>query len=133
MACHLAPDRHLATADAAELAEPHVGRARAARGPCGGCLTVLHELSEASGPLDLIQLAEAVRSLAPPGGEDLDDSAEHAADTVAFLVDYGAAAALEVPEATVKAELTPLGRMLAESLFTGCAPPAEADAATLMD
>lgn len=130
-------------------------------GPCGGCLTVLHELSEASGPLDLTQLAEAVRSLAPAGDEDgpcpdcgevhdlselafvtggdededVDDSAEHAADAVGFLVGYGAAVLLEVQETPgeVRAELTPLGRMLAESLFTGCAPPAEADAATLMD
>jgi hypothetical protein len=127
-------------------------------GPCGGCLTVLHELSEASGPLDLTQLAEAVRSLAPAededgpcpdcgevhdpseltfviGDEDLDDSAEHAEDVVAFLVSHGAAVTVEVPEAPgeVRAELTPLGRMLAESLFTGCAPPAEADAATFMD
>jgi Plasmid pRiA4b ORF-3-like protein len=130
-------------------------------GPCGGCLTVLHELSLAGGPLDLAQLAEAVRSLAPSEGEDgpcpdcgevhgpadltfmiggdqdedLDDSAEHAEDVVAFLVSHGAAAVLEIPEAPgeVRAELTPLGRMLAESLFTGCAPPAEADAATLMD
>jgi hypothetical protein len=29
--------------------------------------------------------------------------------------------------------LTPLGRMLAESVFTGCAPPADADVATLID
>ena len=130
-------------------------------GPCGGCLTVLHELSEAAGPLDLAQLAEAVRSLASSGGEDgpcpdcgevhdppeltfviggdededLDDSAEHAEDVIAFLVSHGAAATLEVPEGPgkVKAELTPLGRMLAESLFTGCAPSAEADAATFID
>jgi hypothetical protein len=127
-------------------------------GPCGGCLTVLHELSVASEPLDLAPLAEAVRSLRPSGtvdglcpdcgevhdlpeltfaigDEDGDDSAEHAADAVGFLVGYGAAVLLGVQETPgeVRAELTPLGRMLAESLFTGCAPPAEADAATFMD
>jgi hypothetical protein len=32
-----------------------------------------------------------------------------------------------------RVRLTPLGRMLAESVFTGCAPPADADAAALMD
>jgi len=36
-------------------------------GPCGGCLTVLHELSVASEPLDLASLAEAVGSLRPSG------------------------------------------------------------------
>lgn len=126
--------------------------------PCGGCLTVLHELSVASEPLGLAPLAEAVRSLRPSGSvdglcpdcgevhdlpepafvigdEDVDDSEEHAADAVGFLVGYGAAVLLGVQETPgeVRAKLTPLGRMLAESLFTGCAPPAEADAVTFMD
>jgi hypothetical protein len=134
--------------------------------PCAGCLTVLHELSEAGGPLDLAQLAEAVRSPGPPKPEngpcpgcgeihdppdlaamigydeeddDLDDSQEHAEDTVVSLVSYGAVTTLaSVPagpggSGEARMRLTPLGRMLAESVFTGCAPPADADVATLMD
>ena len=134
--------------------------------PCAGCLTVLHELSEADGPLDLAQLAQAVGSPGPaepedapcPGcgemhdapdlaavtgydedDDDLDDSREHAEDTVASLVSYDAVAVLaSVPAAQggsgeARVRLTPLGQMLAESVFTGCAPPADADVATLMD
>jgi hypothetical protein len=134
--------------------------------PCAGCLTVLHELSEADGPLDLARLAEAVRPPEPPEAEDapcpgcgeihdppdlaaltgydeedddFDDSWEHAEDTVLSLVSYGAVTALaSVPAGPdgpgeSRVRLTPLGRMLAESVFTGCAPPADADAATLMD
>ena len=132
--------------------------------PCSGCLTVLHELSAADGPLDLAQLAEAVRSSEPeveeapcPGcgevhgapdlaaaigydeDDDLDDSPEHAESTVVDLVRYGAATTLAVTPTTpgasgdARVRLTPLGRMLAESVFVGCAPPAGADAATLVD
>jgi hypothetical protein len=53
------------------------------------------------------------------------------------LADYGAAAVLAaaVPGGSGEAgvRLTPLGRMLARSVFAGCAPPADADAATLVD
>jgi Plasmid pRiA4b ORF-3-like protein len=133
--------------------------------PCAGCLTVLHELSEADGPLDLVQLAEAVRSLGPAEDEDapcpecgevhdlpalaaivgydedsdLDDSLEHAEGAVAGLVSYGAATALTAAPAApggsgeARVRLTPLGQMLAESVFTGCAPSADADAAALVD
>jgi len=133
--------------------------------PCAGCLTVLHELSQADGPLDLAQLAEAVGSpdLPGDGGEpcpdcgevhglpdlaaivgydeddDLDDSLEHAESAVVSLVSYGAATALAaVPvdpggPGRAKVLLTPLGRMLAESVFTGCAPPAGADVAALLE
>jgi hypothetical protein len=134
--------------------------------PCTGCLTVLHELSTAGGPLDLSRLAEAVRSLAPGNAEDedeqcpacgevhdppdldvligddedddLDDSAEHAESTIAGLVSFGAATspvALSAPggSSEIMVRLTPLGRMLAEAIFTGCAPPADADVATLID
>jgi len=133
--------------------------------PCAGCLTVLHELSQADGPLDLARLAEAVRSPEPPEPEDVpcpgcgeihdpqdlaamigydeededpDDSWGHAEDTVVSLVSYGVVTALaSVPagpdgSGEPRVRLTPLGRMLAESVFVGCAPPAEADAATLM-
>jgi hypothetical protein len=133
--------------------------------PCGGCLTVLHELSEASGPLDLAELAEAARTLGdlhdqdvpcPDCGElhdlsglaamagfdvdeDPDDSLEHAGSAVAGLVSYGAATVLAVAPAALsgsgqaRVRLTPLGRMLAESIFTGCAPQGDTDAATLLD
>jgi hypothetical protein len=135
--------------------------------PCAGCLTVLHELSEADGPLDLAQLAEAVGSPGLPKDEDEDgpcpecgevhgppdlaaivgydedddfgDSLEHAESTVVSLVSHGAATALAAEPAApgspgeARVRLTPLGRMLAESIFTGCAPPADADVATLLD
>lgn len=132
--------------------------------PCAGCLTVLHELSEADGPLHLAQLSEALRSLEPPEDEDapcpdcgevhdlpdlaaligfdedddddVDDSLEHAESAVVGLVSYGAATATSaVPGGSGEARvrLTQLGRMLAESIFTGCAPPADADVAALLD
>lgn len=82
--------------------------------------------------------------------DDLDESLEHAESVVVDLVSYGAATVLAaVPAASgglaaqglvapggfsePRVRLTPLGRMLAESVFTGCAPPADADVATLMD
>ena len=133
--------------------------------PCTGCLTVLHELSEADGSLDLAQLAEALRSAEPTSDEDapcpdcgtvhdlpglaaivgydedddVDDSLEHAEGAVICLVGYGAATALthaltdpgDSGEARVR--LTELGRMLAESIFLGCAPSADADVAALLD
>ena len=130
--------------------------------PCAGCLTVLHELSEADRSVNLTQLAEAVRLLGSPEDEeapcpgcgevhdaaalygydeddDLDDSLEHAETAVADLMSYGAAtvlaAASPAPDGSGEARvrLTPLGRMLAESIFTGCAPSADADVAALLD
>ena len=125
--------------------------------PCSGCLIMLHELSTADGPLDLAGLAEAMGSSAPPGeedgpcpdcgevhvppslagydeDEDRAEDLEHAESMVADLVSYGAAA-VDAPGSPgePRAGLTPLGRMLAESLFTGCAPSADADVATLVD
>jgi Plasmid pRiA4b ORF-3-like protein len=137
--------------------------------PCAGCLTVLHELSEADGALGLAQLAEAVRALEPlpdenlpcPGcgevhdapeltalfeddddDDDPADSVEHAEGAVVGLIGFGAATALQAAPAVpgtaaglgdARVRLTPLGRLLAESLFTGCAPAADADAAGLID
>ena len=133
--------------------------------PCSGCLTVLHELAGADEPLDLTLLAEEVRTLGVPEGEDVpcpdcgevhdlpglaamigydedddpDDSLEHAQSAVDRLVSYGAATALAAaPTAPggsgeARVRLTPLGRMLAESVFTDCAPPADTDVATLLD
>jgi Plasmid pRiA4b ORF-3-like protein len=132
--------------------------------PCAGCLTVLHELSEADRPLGLAQLAEALRSAEPAEDEDapcpdcgevhdlpplaamvgyddddVDDSVAHAVSVVVGLVNYGAATALAAApadpgssgEAWVR--LTELGRMLAESIFVGCAPSADADVAALLE
>jgi hypothetical protein len=71
--------------------------------------------------------------------DDLDDCQEHAEDVVAVLASYGAVAAREAASAAPGGSgepavwLTPLGQMMAESLFTGCAPPVDADAATVMD
>lgn len=71
--------------------------------------------------------------------DDPEDSLEHAESAVDRLVSYGAATALAAaPTAPggsgeVRVRLTPLGRMLAESVFTGCAPPADADVAALLD
>jgi len=133
--------------------------------PCPDCLTVLHELSEADGSLDLAHLAEAARTLGDPHDQDVpcpdcgelhdlsdlaamagfdvdedpDDSLEHAESAVAGLVSYGAATVLAAAPAAVsglgqaRVRLTPLGRMLAESIFTGCAPQVDTDAVTLLD
>ena len=132
--------------------------------PCAGCLTVLYELSEADGSVNLAQLAESVRLLESPEDEevpcpgcgevhdtaglvaangydeddDLDDSSEHAETAVVGLMSYGAVTALAAAPAPdgsgeARVRLTPLGQMLAESIFTGCAPPAEADVAALLD
>jgi len=133
--------------------------------PCPDCLTVLHELSEADGSLDLAHLAEAARTLGDPHDQDVpcpdcgelhdlsdlaamagfdvdedpDDSLEHAESAVAGLVSYGAATVLAAAPAALsglgqaRVRLTPLGRMLAESIFTGCAPQVDTDAVTLLD
>lgn len=127
--------------------------------PCAGCLTVLHELNAAGEALSLTQLAEAMRSPEPPqdagvpcpdcgevhdpsalfgSDDDLDESLEHAEGTVINLLVYDAATVQEVTSASggpgeAMVRLTPLGQMLAESVFTGCAPPGEADAAALVD
>ena len=104
--------RHWLRAASAELGLPAE--------PCPGCLTVLHELSEADGALGLARLAEALRSTETAGDEDapcpdcgevhdlpplgamigydedddVDDNVEHAESVVVGLVSYGAATAL---------------------------------------
>ncbi|HYZ54697.1 MAG TPA: plasmid pRiA4b ORF-3 family protein [Streptosporangiaceae bacterium] len=134
--------------------------------PCAGCLTVLHELSVAGGPVPMADLEEAVRSLSEAGeagavagapcpdcgevhdvlsfagllgiddddddGDHADFSWEHTEAAVAWLVSFGAAAT--GPSATPggSVRLTPLGRMLAESVFSGCAPAPEDGAGTLV-
>ena len=123
--------------------------------PCAGCLTVLHELYSAAGPRTMVQLASTVRAvLAPeepeglpcpgcgevhgPGdplgigdffGDEYEDegAASHAADTVTGLLEFAAA---DVAGEVVR--LTPLGIILAASVFQEHTPSPGADAATVM-
>jgi Plasmid pRiA4b ORF-3-like protein len=132
--------------------------------PCAECLTVLHELSVAGGPVPMADLEEAVHSLSEPGAagalpgapcphcgevhdvpsfagllgidddgdDDADGSREHTEGAVAGLVSFGVAAT--GPSATPggSVRLTALGRMLAESVFSGCAPAPEDSAGALV-
>jgi hypothetical protein len=127
--------------------------------PCPGCIAVLYALHAADGPLGREDLGDAVTASEPamPDGKPCPDcgcfhvpddllsvgaladgeagarsGAEHAEETVATLVGLGAvtAATGTAPDNTVR--LTPLGSMLAVSVFEGCAPAPDADAGTLM-
>jgi hypothetical protein len=122
--------------------------------PCAGCLTVLHALYAADGPLGPEDLADAVTAAEPamPDGKPCLDcgcfhdpadllrigaradpgpgrhgAREHAGDVVGRLAALGA---ITDPDGAVR--LTPLGSMLAAAVFEGCAPAPDADAATLM-
>jgi hypothetical protein len=124
--------------------------------PCAGCLTVLHELHTVAEPLSMDQLASAVQAVLEPeelevapcpgcgqvhgpgdllglgdflGDEDEggEDTAGHAADAVMGLLAFGAA---DAGDGAVR--LTPLGTMLAESVFQCRAPSPDADAATVV-
>ena len=125
--------------------------------PCGVCLTVLHELYSADGPLTIDQLATGVRAVLEPeepeepevlpcpgcgevhgpgdllglgdflGDEDEEDAASHAAAAVTGLLRFAAA---DVVDEAV--QLTPLGAVLAASVFQGREPSPDADAATVM-
>lgn len=120
--------------------------------PCAGCLTILHALHTAAGPLTMEQLASAARELelegspCPDCGQvhglpdsldlsellgdqevDSEDPAGHAADTVSALLEFAAAT---LSDEAVR--LTELGTFLAESVFEQRAMPPDADAATVM-
>ena len=124
--------------------------------PCAECLTMLHELYSADGPLTMDQLASTVgaalepeepEGLPCPGcgevhgpgdllslgdflsdeDEDEEDAARHAAATVTGLLGFGAA---DVTGETVR--LTSLGTVLATSVFQGREPSPDADVATMM-
>jgi hypothetical protein len=105
---------------------------------CGQCLTVLHELSQANGPMELTELAAAVLDADGSAGFDLDfdmdrmDLAEHAVTAVRALVDFEAVATGPGRSAGGTVSLTPLGRLLAESVFGSISPPAAVTAEDLV-
>jgi Plasmid pRiA4b ORF-3-like protein len=102
--------------------------------PCGHCLTVLAAFAEAEGPVAAEEVALLVRAAFP---RDDDDSASHEQDAqhVLAAIDkfavFGAIAAMDDP-ADLRARLTPLGAMLADSVFGAMAPDPAADAGTLV-
>jgi len=124
--------------------------------PCALCLTMLHELFEATGGRTIEQLEGALQEIFEPGAapcpdcgqlhapgaplvlddifgdedEDEDEEADlavHVDGAVAGLLDFGA---LHAGDTTV--ELTSLGRLLATVVFQGLAPSPQAGAATLV-
>jgi hypothetical protein len=113
--------------------------------PCAGCLTVLYQLRQADRPMGLGELAEALtvessEGLCPDCGgvhDPLDagmdvlademDGLEHVGGAVASLIAFGGAVL-----SGDQVSLTPLGAMLATSVFEGCAPAPDADAKTLL-
>jgi hypothetical protein len=124
--------------------------------PCAACLTVLHELHAADGPLTVDQLAGAVRGVLEPealedapcpgcgqvhgpgrllglgdllGDEDEgeEDLAEHVEGAVDGLLAFGA-----VDTAGGSPRLTPLGNLLAAAVFEWLAPPPQGGAETLV-
>lgn len=123
--------------------------------PCPGCLTVLHTLRLATGPVTMRQLAIAVREAEleayedgpcpgcgqvhgqpelPDFGalfgdqeEDQEVVDDHAVDTVFGMLEFDA---VSVGDEAVR--LTQLGVLLAESVFEGRAVPPDADAATVI-
>jgi len=129
--------------------------------PCAGCLTVLHVLHAADEPLTMEQFASTVGAMLEPEepeepegmpcpgcgrvhgpgdlldlddflsdedeDEDEDEAAGHAVGTVTGLLAFGAADAVDGA-----VRLTPLGTMLAESVFQGHAPSPDADAASVI-
>jgi Plasmid pRiA4b ORF-3-like protein len=106
--------------------------------PCGRCLTVLTELAGAAdGVASTAELLDAVRSAFPTPGrpDDLASELRHAVSAVADLLSFAAAVpAVEEPQDDNRVRLTPLGRMLAESVFALLAvdPAVDAGAAVAM-
>ncbi len=105
---------------------------------CGQCLTVLHELSEANGPMELTDLSAAVVEADGAAPADLDfdvdrmDLVDHAVTAVLELVDFEAVATGPGRSAGGTVTLTPLGRLLAEAVFGSIAPPAAVTAEDLV-
>ena len=105
---------------------------------CGQCLTVLHELSEANGPMELTDLSAAVVEAEGSAPVDLDfdvdrmDLVDHAVTAVLELIDFEAVATGPGRSAGGTVTLTPLGRLLAEAVFGSIAPPAAVTAEDLV-
>jgi hypothetical protein len=115
--------------------------------PCWLCLTVLAELASADdGVASTTELMDAVRQAFPiplggtvppdPGGlgspDDLGGQLRHAVSAIADLLSFAAAVPhVDEPQDDNRLRLTPLGRMLADTVFAVLAidPGAEAGAA----
>lgn len=117
--------------------------------PCAVCLIALHQLHSAAGPVAIEQLVSAVEAEFEPDtpdapdsepcphcdqvhdweddDEDEEDASEHVTVLVLAMVAF---AAVTADDET--AELTPLGVLLAESVFGRHAVPRDADAADLV-
>jgi hypothetical protein len=104
--------------------------------PCGRCLTVLTELADAADGIASTQdLLDAVRLAfpTPDSPDDLARELRHAVSAIADLLSFAAAVpAVEEPEDDNRVRLTPLGRMLAESVFAALAIDPAADVETVV-
>ena len=105
---------------------------------CGECVAVLHELSEANGQMELVDLAAAVLDAEESAEFDLGfdiatmDLADHAVSAVSQLVEFAAVATGPGRSEGGTVALTPLGRLLAESVFGALSPPAAVTAEDLV-
>lgn len=101
--------------------------------PCGRCLTVLAELAAAAdGVASTAELMDAVR-LAFPAPADLARELRHAVSALADLLAFAAVVpAVDEPEDDNRVRLTPLGRMLAETVFAALAVDPGADVETAL-
>jgi hypothetical protein len=108
--------------------------------PCPQCLTVLFELDRADGAvkpstvMDLVTALHGQSLTCPDCGEVHDgnaseDEAAHALNMFDNLLVYGAV----VGDLLTEVQLTPIGRLLTESVFTPYRPEPEADAAAAVD
>ncbi len=100
--------------------------------PCEQCLTVLHELGKANGPVELTDLVAAMLDAAGGPAPDQVDLAGHAGSAVRALAAFHAAATGPGRSAGGTVTLTPLGAVLAESVFGALSPPAAGTAADLV-
>jgi hypothetical protein len=105
--------------------------------PCGHCLTVLAAFADAEGPVAPMDVMEVIRQAFPVTDDpdvdpaELEEDAAHALAGLDKLVAFGAIDAMDDPD-DQRARLTPLGRMLADSLFAAMAPDPAADAGTVV-
>jgi hypothetical protein len=141
-------DQHMATAaDLPDLTDPdHVlqswtkavtSKLGIPSQPCAGCLTVLHGLSLADESFPVQELDEAVSAAVPLSAEeevaaypfwDWRHHLSHTEHATRILLDFGA-----VEQASWGGTaLTPLGRVLAHAIFSGCAPSSKADPAEVV-